>query len=464
MEMIPETPSPARKRPRHASWVGIAGDLLALAAAAFASYFMIVCAAALLGADYVHPARLATERAAPFAITAAALCALFLFRGHYHLRIPFWEETRDVVLACVLGLPIEGFVIYAQKADVSRLSVFLTWFVAPSLLMWVRTARKKRDGGWKSRAVVFGREAHAERASSILSSERHMGVDPVLRSTETDPEKALALMSANQASLAVIALSCEDGRETALVSGLRRAGADVCVVPPAMGMSASMNVRYLLGEDAMILVARPEVAPNLNRVAKRLFDIAVASFALAVLALPMAAMAAAIALDGGSPFFSHPRVGRGGRTFACHKFRSMRPEADAALAALLRENPEAAEKWRLHRKLVDDPRVTRLGRFIRKTSIDELPQLINVIKGEMSLVGPRPITRSELERYGERASLYAAMKPGVTGLWQVSGRSDTAYGRRVELDAWYVENWSPWHDIAILAKTVPAVLARRGAI
>ncbi len=258
-------------------------------------------------------------------------------------------------------------------------------------------------------------------------------------------------------------LSCADGAEIKLAAELRRGGFSICVIPPAMGMSSSMNVHYILGRDAMLLSSRPEITPRLNRLSKRLFDIGVSGILLAGLAVPMLIVAVGVSLDGGMPLFRHRRVGRDGKSFWCLKFRSMRVDAEARLGDYLASDPVAREAWETNRKLPDDPRITAFGRFIRRTSIDELPQLLNVLVGDMSLVGPRPVTETELDHYGLARDLYTAVKPGVTGLWQVSGRSDLSYERRVELDTWYVENWSPWHDIAIMSKTVPTVLRRSGA-
>jgi undecaprenyl-phosphate galactose phosphotransferase len=138
-------------------------------------------------------------------------------------------------------------------------------------------------------------------------------------------------------------------------------------------------------------------------------------------------------------------------------------DADRVLDQVLATDPAAAAEWAATQKLNDDPRITRFGRFLRRSSLDELPQLFNVLRGEMSLVGPRPIVQAEVGRYAEDIEYYYETKPGLTGLWQVSGRSDTSYERRVRLDVWYVRNWTLWHDIAILLKTIPAVFLQRGA-
>jgi lipopolysaccharide/colanic/teichoic acid biosynthesis glycosyltransferase len=141
----------------------------------------------------------------------------------------------------------------------------------------------------------------------------------------------------------------------------------------------------------------------------------------------------------------------------------MRPNAEEALETYLAANLEARELWQKERKLKEDPRVTRVGRFLRRWSIDELPQVLNVLKGEMSLVGPRPVTEEELAKYGESLELYLRVRPGLTGLWQVSGRNHLTYERRVALDRYYVQNWSPWLDLYILGRTILAVLGKRGA-
>ena len=165
----------------------------------------------------------------------------------------------------------------------------------------------------------------------------------------------------------------------------------------------------------------------------------------------------------GPVFYRQERLGRYGKPFRVWKFRSMRADADERLKRLIAEDPKVADEWANNFKLADDPRVTLLGRFLRRTSLDELPQLFNVLSGEMALIGPRPIVEDEVKYYGTSYETFASVRPGVTGLWQVSGRSDTDYDRRVALDTYYVLNWSPWMDIWILIRTVLAVLLMRGA-
>ena len=189
---------------------------------------------------------------------------------------------------------------------------------------------------------------------------------------------------------------------------------------------------------------------------KRMLDVAGALTLAIVFSLAMRR-------DGGDVLFRHTRIGRNGKAFQVYKFRTMVPNADKVLAAILAADAELREEWLRDHKLKNDPRVTRIGRFLRSTSLDELPQLWNVLKGEMSLVGPRPVTKEELVRYGRATRHYLAVKPGLTGLWQVSGRNDTNYCRRVAMDRYYASSTSLVLDFVLLTKTVVVVVGRRGA-
>lgn len=196
---------------------------------------------------------------------------------------------------------------------------------------------------------------------------------------------------------------------------------------------------------------------------KSAFDRICAALGLILLAPLFVFLALKVKQDGGPAFYGQRRVGQQGQEFKCWKFRSMIVDADKALERHLAENPRAREEWDREFKLKDDPRITPIGHFLRRSSLDELPQLYNVLKGEMSLVGPRPIVAAEKAYYGDKLGHYLAVKPGLTGLWQVSGRNDVSYEQRVALDAWYVENRSFWGDVLIILKTIYVVLARKGA-
>jgi exopolysaccharide production protein ExoY len=224
------------------------------------------------------------------------------------------------------------------------------------------------------------------------------------------------------------------------------------------------NATNLPLDSADLYGAAFSKSPAWHHVAKRALDIVAAMTALIILAPLLLLITLAVLADGGPAVFGHVRVGRKGRSFRCLKFRSMVPDAGLVLAKLLESDSEAARMWAATRKLPRDPRVTRVGKFLRATSLDELPQLLNVLRGEMSLVGPRPVVQEELtDHYGVAAASYLAVRPGITGLWQISGRSDTSYMERVALDCRYVREFSLWNDLRIMLRTVPAVLAGRGA-
>ena len=217
------------------------------------------------------------------------------------------------------------------------------------------------------------------------------------------------------------------------------------------------------GGSVAVEVQRNLLLP-LPRLAKRVTDLLIVSLGLPLVGLLLLLLALLVRLETPGPvFYGHRRIGRSGAAFRAWKIRSMQQDADAVLEHALAADPALREEWQRDRKLRRDPRITRIGRFLRKTSLDELPQLWNVLRGEMSLVGPRPIVQEEVEGYGANFPIYCRVTPGLTGLWQVSGRNEVGIRERVRLDSYYVRNWSPWLDIHILARTAKVVLTGQGA-
>ena len=215
---------------------------------------------------------------------------------------------------------------------------------------------------------------------------------------------------------------------------------------------------FAVASDGAFAIAAPAAARL-----KRGVDLFLALMLAPVVLLMILPICLLVMLQGGSPVYRHLRIGRGGRAFYCHKIRTMALDADAQLKALLDSNHLVREEWAEQFKLKNDPRVTRLGYFLRRTSLDELPQLWNVIKGEMSFIGPRPIIADELPLYGEDAPAYLACRPGISGLWQVNGRNDVSYEERVALDTRYAREWSLLLDARILLLTLPVVLRAKGS-
>lgn len=213
----------------------------------------------------------------------------------------------------------------------------------------------------------------------------------------------------------------------------------------------------------MFITPRVKIHSPFGKILKRSLDIFGSLIGL-MISLPLfIGLFFWIKQDGGPALFGSKRIGKNGKEFTCWKFRSMAVDAESKLQNILDNDPEAKEIWETHRKLKNDPRVTLVGKILRKTSVDELPQLWNIFCGQMAIVGPRPILPDETTFFKtDQYKLYCSVRPGVTGLWQVSGRNDTSFERRVYLDSWYVRNWSIWHDIVIIFKTFTAVLCKRG--
>lgn len=240
---------------------------------------------------------------------------------------------------------------------------------------------------------------------------------------------------------------------------------NIAFVPDLIGTPmAGIETQILFSEEILMLTLRNNLASKRNRFIKRSFDLICTIFGSIIISPILLALVLLVAVNNkGHVIFVHQRVGKHGKLFPCYKFQTMIPNAQEALETYLKENPAARKEWETNFKLEHDPRVTKFGAFLRKTSLDELPQLWNVIRGDMSLVGPRPIVTAEIKRYGDHFREYSMVLPGITGMWQASGRSDTTYEERVTMDTWYVRNWSIWIDLMYLFKTVKAVFFGKGA-
>jgi exopolysaccharide production protein ExoY len=224
-------------------------------------------------------------------------------------------------------------------------------------------------------------------------------------------------------------------------------------------MNAPVGEASLRISNSVLVQSGSAFSARMKRVVDLVTCLLAAPFLL-VIGLPIAIV---LKLDGGSIVYAQPRVGANGRQFACLKFRSMVRNADERLQQMLAADSRAREEWSHYQKLNDDPRITWFGKFLRAYSLDELPQFINVLRGDMSVVGPRPIMIDQIDIYGEHFATYCAMKPGITGVWQVSGRNERTFAERVRLDSQYVDSWSIAGDLKIMLLTIPAVLQGKGA-
>ncbi|MDQ6708677.1 MAG: undecaprenyl-phosphate galactose phosphotransferase WbaP [Acidobacteriota bacterium] len=362
------------------------------------------------------------------------------------------------------------------------LAIALSVALVPVLRACVRSLFAN-ESWWGYPAVVFGAGKTAQLAVQAMLREPGLGLKPVavvdnsreaparihgvpvLACHELASEMGQARMGqSRRRGYAVLAMpGIPHADALALVE---RCGFDfshILVIPDLIGISSlwvsPKSVGGMLG-----LEVSQQVMAYKRRIPKRIMDLFF-TVAGGFVLLPVAGLIALwIKLDSRGPLlYGQSRVGQGGKEFTAWKFRSMKRDAEALLQQHLESDPALRAEWERDRKLKNDPRVTRAGRFLRRTSLDELPQLWNVLTGDMSLVGPRPIVEDEIPRYGSSFSLYSKVKGGVTGLWQVSGRNDTSYDERVEFDTFYVRNWSVWLDLCILFRTIGTVLLRKGA-
>jgi Undecaprenyl-phosphate galactose phosphotransferase WbaP len=329
---------------------------------------------------------------------------------------------------------------------------------------------------WGHPTLVVGSAAGADALARALAGAPRSGLRPVLVTDPTrrcrvsvapvmnDPDQLESLVRAEGIRHAVVSLpELSSARMSELLDRFGGMIPHLLVLSDASTLPTLWGASRRCGRLTGIEVRNGLLLATLG-VVKRVFDLSIALVAL-ICGLPlMLGLAILVKLTSRGPiFFGHTRIGQHGKRFKAWKFRSMHRNADSILRDHLGKVALAQEEWERDQKLRRDPRVTRLGALLRKTSLDELPQIWNVLKGDMSLVGPRPIVQDEIARYGKVFRLYTSVKPGITGLWQVSGRNDLGYEERVHLDQFYVRHWSPWLDIYILGRTVITLLWRKGA-
>ncbi|EKU79343.1 undecaprenyl-phosphate galactose phosphotransferase WbaP [Veillonella seminalis] len=415
--------------------------------------------------------------------------ALFLFLmclGHcYDIALPYWDRVRNLFKAVSFSVMFTVFFMYAANVagDVSRLFILGSWiFTFVSLLLGRYLLQRVliAKGILKIPVIIIGAGKTAELV--LQSFERH----PIMRYEivgfiDDNPVcknliKKYPLLGGfcdiddivSQTKIQHV-IVCAPGlspdKLIALINRLEILVKNVSFVPELIGLPvANVSVQGLMEENMLLVNVQNNLARPFYRFVKCIFDIFLI-VGTCWFSIPIMFIIGCVVWlnDPGPVFFSHIRIGRNGKTFKCYKFRTMVVNANIKLREYLATHPEAKEEWDKSYKLKNDPRITRVGHFLRKSSLDELPQLFNVLKGEMSLVGPRPIIRTEIRKYGDYIQDFYLVRPGITGVWQVSGRSDTTYDERVRMDSWYVHNWSVWIDIVYLVKTILVVIKRKGA-
>jgi undecaprenyl-phosphate galactose phosphotransferase len=412
------------------------------------------------------------------------------YEGLYNKRNSFWRECGNLIKVTTLSYIVAMAIITLAKtgSEVSRTFLVISWSLTMFFLPAFRYAGKNalaKAGIYRRHVLILGAGKTGELMARALNSEPYMGYR-IIGFLDDDPQKKYKTFAVNGGEVSVLGgfgdaerimsargvrnlIVAAPGLPAAklvnLVNRLQKSSESVLVVPDLFGIPVMCaEADFFFNERFLALQLRNNLASRSNIYMKRAFDIFAGTAVLLLLLPVMLSIAIAVKLESKGPvIFAHRRMGRDGREFDCYKFRTMVINAQEVLDKLLEDNKELYSEWERDFKLKDDPRITRVGKFLRKTSLDELPQIFDVLKGEMSLVGPRPIIKEEIEKYGEYIDYFYQVCPGITGLWQISGRNEIEYCERVQIDTWYVRNWSLWLDITLLMRTVKAVLTRRGA-
>lgn len=403
---------------------------------------------------------------------------------HYTYRKPFWFELKEILRTLLILAVIELSIVAFSKLYLSRYLWISIWGCTLVILPLGRILLKKwliKTRFYLKKTIIIGGGENAIDAYYALKSEPYLGLEVKFFLSSHPSEKLMELgvpilkdisdegiwsLVSNPYDQFIIAL--EESESTERDYWLRYLSKhhyrSVSVIPSLRGLPLyGTDMSFLFSYDVMLLRINNNLAKRSSRFIKRTTDIILSFSALLLLAPLFVYLYLKIKQDGGKAIYGHPRVGQNGKVFACLKFRTMVENADQVLQNLLEEDPLVRYEWEKDFKLKNDPRITNIGHHLRRSSLDELPQLWNVLKGDMSLVGPRPVVAEELARYDDDIDYYFMAKPGMTGLWQVSGRNDVDYAKRVYFDSWYVKNWSLWHDFVILCKTCRVVFLRIGA-
>ncbi len=409
----------------------------------------------------------------------------------YTKKLPFWDETKELIKAVTISaIAVLALITLGKMTDeISRLTMILLWFyglfIFPLSRLLGETVLNK-TGLWQENVIIIGAGDAGIAAAKGIIAERHAGYHLIGFLDDADDKigtgieingkrykifgkikhytKFINILNISTIIIALPSLPVDELTE--LTNTIQKHAKNILLIPDIKGI-ALMNTElyHLFAQQLFLFKINNNLKSPSNRFMKRAFDIIV-SFVFLPLLLPLIGiLGLLIKLDSPGPvLYRHRRIGLGGTPFSVYKFRSMHRDSPERLGKILNSDPSAKTEWETSFKLKNDPRITRMGNFLRKTSLDELPQIFNVLKGEMSFVGPRPVLDEEISmHYKEYADYYHMVRPGITGLWQVSGRNDVDYETRVRLDVWYVLNWSIWLDVLMLLRTIRVVLKREGA-
>ncbi len=418
----------------------------------------------------------------------ALLC--FAYERLYTRRLSFWRETKRLITATTLAfiLIFAGISLAKLGSEVSRTVLVTAYLICLILLPLNRYLMKlllTKMGCWQEYILILGADSTARQIAASLDQDWYQGYQvygflgkefkpgetvkiqkhsiPIYGNFE---DAARILESTDIQQLIIAAPELSGTQLVSLTHQLQPYTRSILVVPDLCGIPVvGGETEYFFDDQIIAFRTHNNLSSKANIIAKRVFDLSVGGI-LFLLAIPiMIVLAMMIRIDSPGPaIYAGKRIGRKGKVFRCYKFRTMCMDNDEILEKFLDENPDARVEWQTFAKLRgDDPRLTRVGKALRKLSLDELPQMINVIIGDMSLVGARPYLLREKGQMQQYADTILLAHPGITGLWQVSGRNEVNFEARMQLEEWYVRNWSLWLDISLLFRTIPVVFGKKGA-
>lgn len=412
-----------------------------------------------------------------FYIWIPAVFIFFLFYANAHKRmIPHFEVIKNTFCAIFYATVAAIFILYLIHSvnDLSRffvITLFIISFILVCVIHQVLIIIFNKLDILKESVLFIGANEQTRTIINFFKYNNCFGIrvlgvmdEDFADNYASDLKKTVEIIQKTKVKTVIIS-SSNIKKMSKVVTDIQPFVKNIVFTPNLSNIPiANMEINKLPIENVVLLNVKNNLALRRNKIIKYIFDMVLTIIGTICISPILICIAIWIYKDSPGPIiFKHMRVGKDGKIFPCYKFRSMCVDAKEKLEELLQNDPEARAEWERDFKLKHDPRITKSGAFLRRTSLDELPQIFNVLKGEMSLVGPRPIIKDEMERYGNRIDDYLMVKPGIAGIWQCSGRSDTTYQERVQMDSWYVRNWSVWLDIMILWKTIEAVVAKKGA-
>ena len=421
-----------------------------------------------------------------FYVVCPVIFLFFLYVGRLYTRqMQFWRVIAQIFRACVYAILAEVLFMYVSQiaGSTSRLyTVFLGIFAFFLITLFRYIVKKFLDRFvmLSEPVLMMGAGRTAEILLNHINADTGISYHFIGFLEDNVPNRAVAaklpclgtfadaasvIRETEVQNVLVIAPGLSQKQIQDIIYDLQPLVRNISFIPDMGTLPLStMDIESLVDGHVVLFQMRNNLKNKWNRAVKFVFDWAATLVGGVIIAPVMAGIAAWIWMDSPGPvIFKQKRVGQNGKDFYCYKFRTMCADAKEKLDELLAKDPEAKKEWEKNFKLKKDPRITRSGHFLRSTSLDELPQIFNVLKGEMSLVGPRPIIREEVHYYGKFINDYYMVRPGITGMWQTSGRSDTDYDQRVQMDSWYVRNWDFWFDIVLLWRTIKVVVQRKGA-